>query len=96
MASPPRYSSDYSYSNYFYEFENESLFEKYITRGFILRRPMKLESFRAIRVQKIVDERGWGSTVSNIPRFVTKVVHEFYANLNDNIVIEGEEQFEKV
>ena len=32
----------------------------------------------------------------NIPRFVTKVVHEFYANLSDNIVIEREEKFEKV
>ena len=52
---------------------------------------MKLESFRVVRVQKIVDERGWGSTMSNIPRFVTKVVHEFYANLSDNIIVEGED-----
>ena len=34
--------------------------------------------------------------MSNIPHFVTKVVHEFYANLSENMVIEGEEQFEKV
>ena len=57
---------------------------------------MKLESFRVVGVQKIVDEKGWDSTMSNIPRFVTKVVHEFfYANFSDNIVIEGEDQFEK-
>ena len=72
MASPLRYSSNHSYYNYFFEFENESFFEKYITRGFILERPMKLESFRAVGVQKIVDERGWESTMSNIPYFVTK------------------------
>ena len=35
-------------------------------------------------------------TISNVPRFVTKVVHEFYTNLSDNIIIEGEDQFEKV
>ena len=43
-----------------------------------------------------MSERGWGSTVLNIPYFVTKVVHEFYANVSDNILVEGEEQFEKV
>ena len=42
-------------------------------------------------LQKIVDERGWGSTVSNIPIFITKVVHEFYANLSDNIVVERDD-----
>ena len=57
---------------------------------------MKLGSFRAVGVQKIMDERGWGSIVSNIPRFITQVVHEFYANFSDNIVVEGEDQFEKV
>ena len=57
---------------------------------------MKLESFRAVKVERIVCERGWESTVSNIPRFVTKAIHEFYANLNDNMLVEGEEQFEKV
>ena len=36
----------------FFEFENESLSEKYITRGFILERPIKLESFRAVGVEK--------------------------------------------
>ena len=34
--------------------------------------------------------------MSNISCFVTKVVHEFYSNLSDNIVIEGENQFQKV
>ena len=34
--------------------------------------------------------------MSNIPLFLTTVVHEFYANLSDNIAVEGEEQFEKV
>ena len=28
--------------------------------------------------------------------FVTTVVHEFYANLSNNIVVEGEDQYEKV
>ena len=32
----------------------------------------------------------------SFPRFVTKVVHEFYANLSDNIVVEGEDQYKKV
>ena len=57
---------------------------------------MKLESFRAVGVERIVCERGWESTVSNIPRFVTKAIHEFYAKLNDNMLVEGEEHFEKV
>ena len=65
-------------------------------REFIVERPMKLESFGAVGVEKIVCERGWESTVSNIPKFVTKVVHEFYANLSDNILVEGEDEFEKV
>ena len=57
---------------------------------------MKLDSFKAVGVQKIVEERGLGSTISNIPWFVTKVVHEFYVNLCDNMVVQGEDQFEKV
>ena len=57
---------------------------------------MKLESFRAVGVETIMCERGWESIVSNIPRFVTKVVHEFYANLSDNILVEEEDQCEKV
>ena len=52
MASPSRYSRENSYSNYIFEFKNESLFEKYITCGFILERLMKLESFRAVGVGK--------------------------------------------
>ena len=43
-----------------------------------------------------MDERGWVPTISNVPRFVTKVMHEFYVNLSDNIVIEGNNQYEKV
>ena len=70
------------------------MFEKYLTRGFIVKRPMKLESFRVVEVERIVCEN-WESTVSNIPRFVTKVIHEFYANLSDEMLVEGEEQFEK-
>ena len=93
MASPLRYSSKNGYSNYFFKFENEHLFEKYITRGFILERPMKLDSFRAMGVQKIVEDRGWESTITNILRFVTKVVHEFYANLSDNIVVKVKPSF---
>ena len=34
--------------------------------------------------------------MSNIPRFVTKVIHEFYANLSDKILVEGEDEFKKV
>ena len=44
----------------------------------------------------MIEDRGWGSTINNIPRYVTKVVHEFYANLSDNITVPGESQFEKV
>ena len=66
-AFPLRYSPKNAYSNYFFEFENEHLFEKYITRRFILERPMKLDSFRVVGVQKLVEDRGWGSTLSNIP-----------------------------
>ena len=57
---------------------------------------IKIESFRALGVQKIVEERGWGSTISIIPRFVAKVVHEFYANLSDNIAVPREPRFENV
>ena len=57
---------------------------------------MKLEFFKAVGVEKIVSEKGRESTMSNIPRFVTKVVHEFHANLSDNILVEGEDEFEKV
>ena len=71
------------------------MFEKYLTRGFILQRPIKKDSFRALGVQTLTEDRGWKSTINNIPRFVTKVVHEFYANLSDNIVVQGEPQFEK-
>ena len=34
--------------------------------------------------------------MSNIPRFVTKAIHEFYANLNDSILVEGEDFSPKV
>ena len=34
--------------------------------------------------------------MSNNPRFVTKVVHEFYAHVCDNILVEEEDEFEKV
>ena len=57
---------------------------------------MKLESFSVVGVENVVCERGWESTVSNIPHFVTKVVNEFYENLSDNTLVEGEEKFEKV
>ena len=57
---------------------------------------MKLDSFRALGVQKLMDDKSWKSTITNIPRFVTKVVHEFYANLSDNMVVQGDSQFEKV
>ena len=71
------------------------MFEKYITRGFIVERAVKLESFRGVGVEQIIYERGWESTVTNIPRFVTKVIHEFYANLSDNIVVKGRVNFKK-
>ena len=87
VASSPRYSDDNSYTHYFYEAKNERLFEKYITRRFIVDGPMKLESFRAVGVEIIVYERGWESTVSNIPRFFTKVIHEFYANLSNEMLV---------
>ena len=96
VASPLRYSLNKSYFHYFIYVENESLFEKYITQGFFLERPMKLESFRSVGVERIVCERGWEFTISNIPRFVTKVIHEYYANLSDNIVVEREDVYEKV
>ena len=66
------------------------MFERYITSGFILERPIKLDSFRALGVQKLVEDRSWESIVTNIPRFITKVVQEFYANLSDNIIVQGE------
>ena len=58
MASPLRYSSKITYSHYLFEFENERLFEKYITRGFIVERPIKLDSFRALGMQKVIKDRG--------------------------------------
>ena len=51
---------------------------------------MKLDSFRVVGVHKLVEGRGWKSTITNIPRFITKVVvHEFYTNLSENIVVQG-------
>ena len=87
MASPPRHSFETAYSHYFFEFKNEKLFERYITYGFILKRPIKLVSFRALGVQNLIKDSGWESNISNISRFVTKVMHEFYVNLNDNIIV---------
>ena len=92
---PPRYSSETAYSHYFFEFENERLFEKYITHGFIDEKTMKIESFRSLGVQRLIEDRSWMSTISNIPRFVTKVVYEFYANLSNNIVVQRDPQCEK-
>ena len=46
---------------------------------------MKLDSFKAIRVQEIVEARGWESTIINIPRFITKVVRELYAKQLKNM-----------
>ena len=57
---------------------------------------MKLESFRAVGVERIIYERGWESTISNIPRFFTKVIHEFFTNLSDKILVEREDEFGKV
>ena len=87
MASSLRYSPENAYSNYFFEFENKHVFEKCITHGVYSRETMKLDSFRAVGVVKLVEDKGWGSTMSNIPCFATKVVHKFYANLSDNIVV---------
>ena len=56
---------------------------------------LKLESFRTIGIQKIIKERGWESTISIVTRFVAKVVHKFYANLNDNIVVPGKKNLKK-
>ena len=67
VGSPPRYSPENAYYNYFFEFENENLFEKFITHGFILERHMKLDSFRVVAVHKLMEDRSWGSTISNIP-----------------------------
>ena len=90
VASPPSYSSEISYSHYFFEFKNERLFDKYITLGFIVEKPIKLDSFMALGIQILIEDKGWGFTISNIRRFIIKVVHEFYANLSDNIVVQGE------
>ena len=58
MASPPRYSTESAYSHWFFKFENERLSEKYITRSFIAERTIKLESFRALGVQKLIEDKG--------------------------------------
>ena len=58
IATPSRYSPKSAYSKYFFEFENEALFEKYITCGFIVERAVKLESFRGVGVEQIICERG--------------------------------------
>ena len=63
VALPPIYSSEIAYSHYFFEFENERLFEKYITCGFIVERPIKLDNFRALGVQKLIEDRGCGSMI---------------------------------
>ena len=58
VALPPRYSFETAYSNYFFLFENERLIEKYITPGFIVEKPIKLDSFRALGIQKLIED--WG------------------------------------
>lgn len=58
VTSPLRYSSEYAIFYYFFEFENEQLFEKYITRGFIAERTIKLENFRTFGVQELIEDRG--------------------------------------
>ena len=93
---PPRYSFEPAYYTWFYDFEFEHLFKQYITRGFVPERNIKLESFRDTGVQKIIEERGWESTISNVPRFMAKLVYELYANLNDNIADPGKREFERV
>ena len=80
----------------FFNLETERIFEQYITRGFIAKRNITIKSFRALRVHKIIEEMGWVSTITNILRFIAKVVHEFYATLNDNVAVLGEKEFGKV
>ena len=65
------------------------------TRGFFIKKPIKLDNFRAVGVKKLVEDKSWESTITNTPRFVTKVVHEFCANLSDNIVVQGKPSLKK-
>lgn len=46
-------------------------------------------------VQKIIKDRGWLSMMSNIPKFVSKAMHEFYANLTENICVLGKKSLKK-
>ena len=76
--------------------ENERLFKNYSTRGFIVERNINMETFRTIGVQKIIEDREWIHTISDVKDFISSVIHEFYANLSENIDVAKSLKFEKV
>ena len=55
-----------------------------------------METFRTIGVQKIIKDREWIHTVSDVKGFIPTVVYEFYANLSENLNVAKSLLFEKV
>ena len=85
-----------SYSHSFYSKENKKLIEGYTKRSFIVQRTMDLGTFRLIAMKKIVHNRKWLKTISNIRRFVPRIVYEFYANMSGQINTKSHPYFCKI
>ena len=90
--TPNWYGPNNAYSHTSYDLENGRLFKNYSAQGFIVEE----ETFRTIGVQKIIEDREWMHTVSDIKGFIRCVIHEFYANLSENINVAESLEFEKV
>ena len=76
--------------------ENERLFKNYSTCGFIVKRNINMETFRTIGVQKFIEDKKWIHTVFYVKGLIPSVVHEFYANLFENVDVANSLEFEKV
>ena len=55
-----------------------------------------METFRTIGVQKIIEDRKWIHTVFYVKGLIPSVVHEFYANLFENVNVAESLEFDKV
>ena len=80
-----RYCVENAYFHAFYDMENEIFFYKYYARGFIMERNIDLDSFKCIGVLKVLKDREWMFTTTEISGFVPNMVYEFFANISENI-----------
>ncbi|PON56565.1 hypothetical protein TorRG33x02_296150 [Trema orientale] len=59
--------------------------DKYERRGFIDERNFNLDSFKPLGIVKILKERKWLKTVSNVEGYVPRIVQEFYCNIREEM-----------